>query len=103
MQAEIMAKEGGPEESSSGPGQKVFLFGRDEVVIHRLTAAEEVDLRIGAGGLEDLQRLGGVFFGHVLAVENADELGVLLGLGVGQTVQQSGQILVGALSICFSV
>ena len=68
----------------------------DHIVIDRLTPGQQSDLGAGAGGGEDLQSGLGLGLADVLAVEDGDELGLLLGLRPGQALEQGGQVLVGA-------
>ena len=78
------------------------LFRRDHIVVDGLTAGEQVDLGVGTGRLEDGRRTLGILLGHIRAIEDADKFRVLLGLRLGQTLQQGVQIPVGAeeLMLC---
>ena len=76
-------------------------FRGDEVVVDGLPSGEKGDLGTGAGGGEDLQSALGLLLGDVLAVVDGDELGVLLGLGLGQALEQSGEIPIGAEELVF--
>ena len=78
------------------PGLHTGLFGGNHIVVHGLAAGEQGDLGVGAALGKEGQRLLGVLFGHVLAVEDVDKLGTLLGVGLGQTAQQLIQLPVGA-------
>ena len=71
-------------------------FRGDEIIVHRLSAGEEGDLGIGAGGGENIQCALCLFLRDVLAIVNGNELGVLLGVGLGQTLQEGGEVLIGA-------
>ena len=57
----------------------IFLFNRNNVVIHALTAGDGGDLRIGADGGEELLSLDAVRLADALAGVDVDELRALLG------------------------
>ena len=59
-------------------------FRGDHIVVHRLPAGQQGDLGVGALLLEDGQSLVGLLLADILAVEDADELGVLLAVRLGQ-------------------
>ena len=58
---------GGPLQTPQGEG--IGLFHRDQVAVHRLTAAQNVDLSVAGSILEDLPNLVGLrFIGATTAV-----------------------------------
>lgn len=74
------------------PGAYLFLvcvglFGGDHIVIDRLTAGEQGDLGVGTALGKELEGLLGLLLADVLAVEDVDEFGALLGLGLRQTAE----------------
>ena len=64
----------------------VGLFGGDHIVIDRLTAGKQGDLGVGTALGKELEGLLGLLLTDILAVEDVDKLGALLGLGLRQTV-----------------
>ena len=54
------------------------------LIVDRLSAGEQGDLGVGTLGGEDLQGGLGLAFGHILAVIDGDELGLLLRRILGQ-------------------
>ena len=71
-------------------------FDRDDIVIDRLAAADQIDLGIRALAGEGVARLVRVLFIHILAVEDGDELRFAGRCLVGEPVEQRGDVAVGA-------
>lgn len=55
----------------------LHLFGGDHVIIHRLSAGQQVDLGGGTRLREDIRGLLGLLLRHILAIEDGDEAGIL--------------------------
>ena len=79
----------------------LLLFGGNHIVVHRLAAREKSDLGAGAGGGENLFCLLGLLLGDILPVKDGDEFGALMGLRLGQPLQDRGQVPVGAKELVF--
>ena len=62
----------------------LHLFGGDHVIIHRLSAGQQVDLGGGTRLREDIRGLLGLLLRHILAIEDGDEAGILVLRGLGQ-------------------
>ena len=45
-----------------------ILFRRNQIIVHRLAAAEQIYIRIGADFSKDIGSLLGVLFLHIVAV-----------------------------------
>ena len=73
-----------------------FLFNGNDIIIYRLAAGQQADLRLGAGRREDLLRPLGLLLCNVLSIEDRDKLCLLVSLRVGQPVQHGFQVPVRA-------
>ena len=82
-------KKQAPDRRSGACASQDLLHG-DDIVVNRLSAGENGDFGVRAGGLKDLRGLLGVLLRHIHTVEDADELGLLGGVGPGQPLQQGG-------------
>ena len=87
---------------TNGASFDIALFSGDHVVVDRLTAGQQSDLCVGAGGGENGLSLLGILFGDVLTVEDGNELSVLNVLGLGQLLQQSILVRVGGVELVLS-
>ena len=72
----------------------LHLFGGDHVIIHRLSAGQQVDLGGGTRLREDIRGLLGLLLRHILAIEDGDEAGILVLRGLGQPGEQGVQVLI---------
>ena len=68
------------------------LFSGNGVIVDGLTAGEQIDFCLGAGGLEDLKCLLSVGLTHVLTVEQVDELSILLGQLESDGIREAANI-----------
>ena len=72
------------------------LFRRDQIIIHRLAAVEQVHIRIGADIGENIRSLLGMLFLHVGAVVDGDVFLAVVPDLLSQRLQQDLDILAGA-------
>ena len=62
------------------------LLRRNHKVVNRLAAGQEGDFSAGAGGGENFLGFLGLLLRDILAIEDGNKLGVLVGVRPGQTV-----------------